>query len=235
MAVGDSVAWCSPCESDEAPEGADRLSVRREDLHPDHWHKSLDPRISARLAESAREWRADVAHVHHWQGLSRDLLLAFARLGVPAVVTLHDAWVACPIGDRVRTEDGRDCDAVVGAHPCLACAARRGPATPWVPIEQGFLLLAERQRDVQRELGLARVCWVAEPALLAALPRWMGTDMSLRAMFEPDLELLRDGYREALARGAPTVPAAEWFEERMRVEAQRAWDERCRSCAQAEP
>ena len=229
MAAGDALAWCSPCESGDAPEGAELVSVQRQDLHSDHWHKSLDPRTSARLAQRAREWRADVAHVHHWQGLSRDLLLALARVGIPAVITLHDAWIACPIGDRIRTEDGRDCDAVVGAHPCLACAARRGPSTPWVPLEQGFLLLAERQRDVQRELGLARVCWTAEPALLPALSRWLGAEVPLRSMFEPDIDALQAGYREALARGAPAVAAAEWFEERMRDEAQRAWDERCRS------
>jgi hypothetical protein len=235
LAVGDAIAWCSPDGASDAAEGAESLCVRREDLHPDHWHKSLDPTTSGKCAQLAREWRADVAHVHHWQGLSRDLLLALSRVGIPAVITLHDAWAACPIGDRIRTEDGRDCDAVIGAHPCLACAGRRGPSTPWVPLEQGFLLLAERQRDLLRELELARVCWVTESALLEALPRWLATELSLRSMIEPDVEALRGGYREALARGAPAVAPAEWFEERMRAEEQRAWDERCRSGARAEP
>jgi hypothetical protein len=104
-----------------------------------------------------------------------------------------------------------------------------------VPLEQGFLLLAERQRDLLRELELARVCWVTESALLEALPRWLATELSLRSMIEPDVEALREGYREALAHGAPSVAPAEWFEERMRAEEQRAWDERCRSGARAEP
>lgn len=201
------------------------LSLARTDRSPDHWHKSRSLATEHALAAAVRELRIEVVHVHHWQGLSRSLVLAAARAGVPAVVSLHDAWIACPIGSRVRTVDSAACDATLGAHPCLACAGAAGPRTPWVPMEQEFLLLAERQRDLQRELELARVRWITDAPLAAQLARWLGSPVCAELMLEPQLEVLQAGYRAALAQGAPAVPAEEWFEARMQVEAQRAWDE----------
>jgi hypothetical protein len=200
------------------------LAFVRGDRLPDHWHKSRDPGCERALMDTVRDLGIELVHVHHWQGLSRSLVLAAARAGVPAVVSLHDAWIACPIGSRVRPAMGA-CDAVVGAHPCLACAAETGPRTPWVPMEQSFLALAERQRDLQRELELARVRWITSPELALQLERWLGAPLRTESMFEPELERLVAGYRAALVQGAPRVAAEEWFEARMQAEAQRNWDE----------
>lgn len=199
----------------------------RDDRWPDHWHKSRHLGVEHALVACVRERDIELVHVHHWEGLSRSLVLAAARAGVPAVVSLHDAWIACLIGSRVRPVDGAPCDVTVGAHPCLACAAAVGPRTPWVPMEQSFLLLAERQRDLQRELELARACWITSPQLVEPLARWFAQPVRATEMFEPDVVALLAGYRSACSQGAPTVPAEEWFEARLLAESQRAWDAEC--------
>jgi glycosyltransferase involved in cell wall biosynthesis len=164
---------------EEVPEeGASYAVVRlaRGDLYFDHWHKSLCLELTTAFRALVREFRPDVVHVQHWLRLSRDLVLAAAREGVPAVVSLHDAWASCPIAFRVRPLTREPCDAVVGPHPCVACAGRLPPRTPWVPVEAGFLQLAERQRDLVRELELARVLVAPSQAHGLALERWLGRE-----------------------------------------------------------
>ena len=220
-AAGHEVWLATPQRTHAGERSA--LAFVREDRLPDHWHKSRDPGCERALTDAVRALGIELVHVHHWQGLSRSLVLAAARAGVPAVVSLHDAWIACPIGSRVRPAIGA-CDSVVGAHPCLACAAETGPRTPWVPMEQSFLALAERQRDLQRELELARVRWITSHELALRLERWFGAPVRAEPMFEPELEPLVAGYRAALVQGAPQVAAEEWFGARMQAEAQRSWD-----------
>lgn len=213
-----------------APDVAARIpttSLARTDLRPEHWHKTLSPDVSERLrAHLARE-RPNVVHVHHWLGLSRDLVLTSARERVPAVVTLHDAWISCPI--RTRTlAGGAACDATVGALPCAPCASRREPA-PWVPLEQAFLFVGERQRDLARELELARVRLVASRELALALPRWFGAALEWELLENPGVDALLERFSRAAALGAPTVEPTTWFGARLQQEALRAWDERCRA------
>ena len=145
------------------------LRLLRPDLYFDHWHKSRSPQVVRALREILREERPDVVHVHHWIRLSRDLVLAAARAGVPAVVSLHDLWTSCLIAFRLLPGSGAFCEAPIAAHPCIACAGKLAPRTPWVPLEAAFLALAERQRDLACELALARVRIVPSRAHARAL------------------------------------------------------------------
>ena len=162
-------------ERSEASDGEVRVvRLQRGDLYFDHWHKSLAPGVARAFRTLLREFAPDVVHVQHWLRLSRDLVLAAARERVPAVVTLHDAWTSCPIAFRVRSDTRLPCESPVGPLPCIACAARVPPRTPWVPQEQAFLALAERQRDLRRELELARVISVPTAAHARSLEGFLG-------------------------------------------------------------
>ncbi|MCE9593915.1 MAG: glycosyltransferase [Planctomycetes bacterium] len=163
------------------------VRLARTDLFADHWHKTLAPAVSARFRGVLRTFRPDVVHAHHWIRLSRDLVRVAAREGVPAIVSLHDAWTSCPIAFRVETARLSSCDAPVGPHPCLACAARVGPKTRWVKRESEFMLLAERQRDLGAELECARAWLVPTAAhrdLLASVGMWKSDDPRVR-VFAP--------------------------------------------------
>lgn len=137
--------------------GAPRvLRLSRPDLHLDHWHKSLGVRASACVRELLERERPDLLHLLHWLRLSRDLVATAARAGVPAVVSLNDAFVSCPLVHRVDPRTRTACERPLGPLACVPCAGSHPPLTPWVPQEEAFLRLAERGRDLERELRLAR-------------------------------------------------------------------------------
>lgn len=79
------------------------------------------PSLARALEGVLEDFRPDVVHVHHWLklggGIVRDL---FAR-GIPAVVTLHDAWVTCPRFNRVVGESF--CEQPLGPAACVPCLA----------------------------------------------------------------------------------------------------------------
>jgi glycosyltransferase involved in cell wall biosynthesis len=162
---------------DDGPGGTSLrlVRIRRGDLYFDHWQKSRSPGVARVFQELVRAERPDVVHVHHWIRLTRDLVACAARAGAPAVVTLHDHWVGCPIAFRVRPDTRAACDAPVGPHPCAACAGKTVPRTPWVPVGAAFLAVAERQRDLARELELARAIVVPTRAHAHALQRFLGS------------------------------------------------------------
>lgn len=136
------------------------VRLARPDLYHDHWQKTRSAAIARAFREVLRAARPDVVHVHHWLRLSRDLVLAAAREGVPAVVSLHDHFTTCPLVFRVDTGTRRPCARVAGPGPCLPCLARVPPRTPWVPPAEQALRLGERAHELARELALARVVTV---------------------------------------------------------------------------
>ena len=150
------------------------MRLARNDLYFDHWHKSHSASAARAFRELLRELAPDVVHVMHWIRLSRDLVTVAAREGIPALITLHDAFVSCPIVFRVRPDTQQACDVPVGPHPCIACAGKLAPRTPWVPQEAAFLMLAERQRDLARELELARALIVPSLSHARGLERTLG-------------------------------------------------------------
>ena len=137
-------------------------TLARGDLYFDHWQKSRSGKISAAFEEILEEERPDVVHVHHWTRLSRDLVLIAARRRIPSVVTLHDHFTTCLVTFRVPTDlslpadASAACEVPLAADPCLGCAQRLPPQTPWVSESEARLLLAERTRGLSRELELAQ-------------------------------------------------------------------------------
>lgn len=137
------------------------------------------PAIHTRVRELIRAERPDVVSVHHWTRLSRDLVLAAAREGVPAHVHLHDYWTSCPIAFRVKPTDGSFCESSANGMVCPPCAGSLPPFTPWVRTEEHFIALAERQADLQRELRLARIVSAPSRAHAEAAARFMDGALDL--------------------------------------------------------
>lgn len=218
------------------------VPLPRTDAFPEHWHKSSSPHVAAQVRELLARFAPEVAQVHGWAGLTRDLVTLCARAGVPAVVRLHDAWTSCLVGTRVRADTREACDAAAGTSPCLACARHAPPATPWVPIEAQYMLFAERERDVARELALASSVHVDDELALERARHWLGASAA-RARFEiaprrapGDPTLDREWARAWLAiharareRGAERERAGveDWYSERMRAFALEQWDRAC--------
>lgn len=217
------------------------VRLSRADLHPAHWQKSLSSSVSESFRALVRSLVPDVLHVHHWSRLTRELVAIAASERVPAVVTLHDAWVSCLIGTRVVPGTSRACDAALGAMPCLACAQKIPPKTPFVPLEAQFIALHEHQRDLVRELTLARAILATSAERGTSTLRYLGDAASALAIVTPSSRVrlastenssrfapdeLVSIYAAAIAAGPPTFAATSdaWFAARMRAFAEAEWD-----------
>lgn len=76
--------------------------------------------VDRAVGEVLDEFAPDLVHVHHLTCLSTNLLSALRRRGIPTVMTLHDYWMLCPRGQRIRADGGR-CDQLdrVRCHQCI--------------------------------------------------------------------------------------------------------------------
>jgi glycosyltransferase involved in cell wall biosynthesis len=154
----------------------DVLRLRRSDLYFDHWQKSLFPPLTEAFGRIVRERRPDVVHVHHWIRLSRDLVQAAARAGVPSVCSLHDFWTSCLIAFRVLPRTRAFCRATIAPTPCLACAQELPPRTPWLDPREAAGELARRQKHLLDELALARIVLVPSAQHARELETFLGLE-----------------------------------------------------------
>ncbi|MBL8899581.1 MAG: glycosyltransferase family 4 protein [Planctomycetes bacterium] len=113
-----------------------------------------NPSIDAVFRAELARWKPDVVHIHHLTCLSTGILGECRRAGVPAVLSLHDFWMGCPRGQRIR-DDLALCETIDRAT-CATCCAKLWP---------GFFPDPERSRE-----ELARYdAWLAQCFDQAAL------------------------------------------------------------------
>ncbi len=156
--------------------------IHRDDLFFDHWQKSLSTRVSERFREILREERPDLVHVHHWIRLSRDLVACAAREGIPAIVTLHDLWTTCLLSFRVPYHTQEFCEEPLAHDPCLECAGRMPPLTPWMDRAALVEVFDARRADLVRELEQARAVIVPTRSHAENVERFLGLDTDRLAL-----------------------------------------------------
>ncbi len=81
---------------------------------------TLNRKIGNLFHDELLRRRPEVVHAHHFTCLSTDIVEWCRDEHVPLVVTLHDFWLGCPKGQRIR-EDLDRCDKVEFERcgPCL--------------------------------------------------------------------------------------------------------------------
>jgi glycosyltransferase involved in cell wall biosynthesis len=111
-------------------------------------------------------WRPDVVHVHHLIGLSVGILERTKRRGLPLVLGLHDYWLGCPRGQRIR--DGLVLCHEIDRALCVPCLkpqnyevrSPRPPIASWLARlrpptrRRGLRLLREYDDDMHGVLAL---------------------------------------------------------------------------------
>jgi GT2 family glycosyltransferase/glycosyltransferase involved in cell wall biosynthesis len=82
-----------------------------------------DPAVAAALAERLDHERPDLLHVGSLRGLSTGLVFEARRRGIPVVVTLHDFWPVCALGQLVNLR----LEVCPGPTPrrCLGCVGEQ--------------------------------------------------------------------------------------------------------------
>ncbi len=87
-----------------------------------------DPRAAAAAAGVLDLFAPELVHVHHLDGLSTGLVFEARKRGAPVVITLHDFWPACPLGQLLNLRE----EVCPGPTPrrCLGCVGGQGASRP---------------------------------------------------------------------------------------------------------
>jgi glycosyltransferase involved in cell wall biosynthesis len=94
-------------------------------------HLVENPAQRRAFAEVFDGFRPDVVHVHHATCLTTEVVDASQERGVPVVFSLHDYWMGCPRGQRIRA-DLSYCP-TIEVERCVACYRETWPH--WFPAK----------------------------------------------------------------------------------------------------
>jgi glycosyltransferase involved in cell wall biosynthesis len=113
----------------ERREGVDVLRVNLpyfKEVDPEGWELTLgewrrhERRVSSVVVDAARQFRPDLIHFHTARPFGEGTLLDIARLGLPMVAMLHDAWLLCARVMLLRSPFEEACGGP-GVMRCLFC------------------------------------------------------------------------------------------------------------------
>jgi len=161
-----------------------------------------NPDMAGVFGDYLRDFRPDVVHFMHLQGLSADAVRVARASGVPVVYTATDFWAVCPVVD-LRRHDGAMCSGPDPGH-CLRCLASRQPASRLARLVEGVPApilratdAASRVSAIPKPLPLRQVRDLSErPAYIrervnsldrVIAPTRLTRDMLVRNGIRPDL------------------------------------------------
>ncbi|MBM3974026.1 MAG: glycosyltransferase [Planctomycetes bacterium] len=140
--------------------------LHRNDQYFDHHAKMWHPEVERRFEALLRERRPGIVHVHQWLRLTCNLVEVCARVGVPAVVTLHDYYSSCPRAFRRRVGD-EACRRPLSADSCRDCVPKYG-YEPKLEIDAGIELFRDHFRAELAHAAAVLVAVDSTAELLAA-------------------------------------------------------------------
>ncbi|NRA97630.1 MAG: glycosyltransferase [Planctomycetes bacterium] len=149
--LSGSLSYDGPATVDEG--GCDGVPVTTIHRAPEErWSADLgSERIGAVVEKALAAFRPDVCHVHHWQGLTNDIVRRAVAYGARVVVTLHDLFTTCPLFFRMRV-DTESCPSELPLGECAKCLLGGLGGVGAVELKA---LLAERHEQLQQELDAA--------------------------------------------------------------------------------
>jgi glycosyltransferase involved in cell wall biosynthesis len=112
-----------------------------------------NPEMAAGLRDYIREFRPDVVHFMHLQGLSAAAIpMVKEKFGLPVLYTATDFWAICPVVD-LRRHDGVMCAGPDPAH-CIRCLASRQPGSRTASLVERIPGAVMRVADAASRLPL---------------------------------------------------------------------------------
>ena len=115
-----------------------------------------DDAIEAQFKGVVARFAPDVVHVHGVWGLSNNVPLIARDRGAAVVFTLHDFWLMCPRGQRLRPDDLTQC-AAIDVDRCTDCLRPWIAPARWPSLRQIGALLAPGRRPFRATLARAQV------------------------------------------------------------------------------
>jgi len=167
--TGTKSAWETPDVKRQHVDDVPVFRLHRDDLYHIHHAKAHHSGASRVIDDLFEEWRPDLVHVHHWLGLSVDLVQRARARKLPTVVTIHDMYATCPRCYR-RDRDGRPCSLPLAVESCRSCVPRYGDESDR-EIDLGIELFRDQLRW---ELAHASQLVVAHSTVLDLLREFAG-------------------------------------------------------------
>ena len=114
---GHEVHIITSCHPDlPKEESLDECHIHRINIRWKGPHQSFvtyEPIIEVWVRHMLEKIQPEVAHIHHWQNLTDNLARISGNLGIPAVATVQDFWLICPLLNCITTKGEfcryRDC------------------------------------------------------------------------------------------------------------------------------
>jgi len=94
------------------------ITTKRHQKDPKDYRGKEVAEVFGRILENIR---ADVVHFHSIQTLGCDLLLSCKKLGIPTVLTLHDAWWLCERQFMIKSDNTFCSQQVIDLPQCARC------------------------------------------------------------------------------------------------------------------
>jgi len=192
VASGSEQRLAAACARSSLHEGVAVVRFHRR-AGDDYSVALLHPELEPLLDETLSRTRPSLVHVHHWFNHGLGVVARSARLGIPAVVTLHDVWTSCPRFFRVV--GGRFCELAHAPGNCAPCVAP----------DAGLPVDVLRTQVVAREAGIARE--LATAAVVVAPSRALRDFLAPQLAHARRVEVVPHGVAERPAP-PPSPPAA---------------------------
>jgi glycosyltransferase involved in cell wall biosynthesis len=157
-------------------------------------------RHRAAFAEVADGFRPDVVHVHHASCLTTEVVEESQQRGIPVAFSLHDFWMGCPRGQRIRA-DLSYCP-TIEPERCIACWKELWPH--WFPGERDATFDSRTFGDYQ-----GRIREVLERADARIAPSPFARRIFARDGLDPaTVDVIEYGMDVEAFRGRARVPSS---------------------------
>jgi glycosyltransferase involved in cell wall biosynthesis len=202
MLSGSKVSRENPTLEQLDVDGLEVHRLHRSDAFFDHYATTWNPIIEGMVEDLFKRLQPDLVHVHHWIRVGPNIVEIADRLGIPAVVTLHDVYTSCPRVFRVRPGETA-CMRPLSVESCADCVPRFGCEPPDEMAES----LSLYKDQFQAELSMARTVLVGIGATADLICEMTGFPRG-------KMEVLPLGYRrrfQGRPRPSPRPPEGESF------------------------
>ena len=159
-ALGHEVAIFAPSTAVDRPTtfaDQDGVTLHRvpaaapsENVAAQFWHTFRNQRFERAFRATLTEFRPDVVHFQHVQGVSARMI-ALAH-GVPRLATLHDYWYFCANSQLVRPDRSPCSGPSAGCRNCVDCATARADLAPLRMLRPVVALPLDYRNRVLRAL-----------------------------------------------------------------------------------
>ena len=111
----------------------------------------INKKIEREFEKILDVYQPDIVDIHHLGGLSTTIIQSIKKKGIPLVLTLHDYWLICPKGQRIRDDD-LTLSETIDRERCASCLQSALSARQRSPLWRLFEFFKSSQTAFAKQL-----------------------------------------------------------------------------------